>query len=117
MKNYKWRYDTKLYNTKREALEAVGEKHHWQTPSAYYQAKRSITKEFISSDKKATRYFFIVDNLYRLLEITQDKEYAKYIHRADYNKIVLTKTEAIKEFGKKWIEEQLEEREWMGKNL
>lgn len=63
------------------------------------------------------RYFFIVDNLYRLQEITEDKEYAKYIHRADYNKIVLTKTEAIKEFGKKWIEEQLEEREWMGKNL
>ena len=47
MKNYKWRYDTKLYKTKREALEAVGKKHHWQTPSAYYQAKRSITKEFV----------------------------------------------------------------------
>lgn len=57
------------------------------------------------------RYFFIVDNLYRLQEITEDKEYAKYIHRADYNKIVLTKTEAIKEFGKKWIEERLEEQE------
>lgn len=53
------------------------------------------------------RHFFIVDNLYRLQEITKDKEYAKHIHNTDYNKIVLTKTEAIKEFEKKWVEEQL----------
>ena len=40
-------------------------------------------------------------------DIIKDKEYAKHIHNTDYDKIVLTKTEAIKEFGKKWVDEQL----------
>lgn len=47
MKNYKWRYDTKLFNTKKEALKAVGNKEHWADVQRYYEAKRSIIKEYI----------------------------------------------------------------------
>lgn len=46
MKNYKWRYDTKLYRTKKEALKKIGKKEHWANVQEYFRAKRSITKEY-----------------------------------------------------------------------
>ena len=46
MKNYKWRYDTKLFKTKKEALEKIGKKNNWSDVQKYYYAKRSIAKEY-----------------------------------------------------------------------
>lgn len=48
MKNFKWRYDTRLYKTKKEALTKVGKKDNWSSFQAYIQAKNSITKEHIN---------------------------------------------------------------------
>ena len=46
MKNYFWRYDTKQYKTKKQALEAVGTKEQWNDFKSYIKAKKSITKEY-----------------------------------------------------------------------
>ena len=46
MKNYKWRYDTQLFNTKKEALAKVGKKEHWSNFKDYINAKNSIIKEY-----------------------------------------------------------------------
>ena len=46
MKNYFWRYDTKQFKTKKEALKAVGTKEQWSNVQNYYQVKKSITKEY-----------------------------------------------------------------------
>lgn len=50
MKNHFWRYDTKTYKTKKEALKAVGNKEQWTDFKSYIQAKRSITKEYYRKD-------------------------------------------------------------------
>lgn len=47
-KNYKWKYDNKLYETKREALKEVGTKEHWSSPAKYFWAKRSIHKVYFN---------------------------------------------------------------------
>lgn len=48
MRNYKWRYDTKLYRTKKEALKQVGNKDNWSSFKAYIEAKKSIIKEYFN---------------------------------------------------------------------
>lgn len=47
MKNYAWRYDTRLFKTKKEALAAIGNKEQWSDVQKYFKAKKSITKEYL----------------------------------------------------------------------
>ena len=46
MKKHDWRYDTRIFKTKKEALKAVGSKDQWSDVQKYFRAKRSITKEY-----------------------------------------------------------------------
>lgn len=46
MKNYAWRYDTKLFKTKKEALKAIGTKENYSDVQKYYRTKKSIVKEY-----------------------------------------------------------------------
>ena len=46
MKNFYWRYDTRIFKTKKEALRAVGTKEQWTDFKSYMHAKKSIVKEY-----------------------------------------------------------------------
>ena len=50
MKNFYWRYDTKIYKTKKEALKKIGSKKDFENVQDYFKAKRSITKEYYIQD-------------------------------------------------------------------
>lgn len=89
MKKFYWRYDTRIFKTKKEALAAVGTKEQYSTPQKFYNAKNSIHREFTAAAsspskeeiKKAliaaaeyalSRYWTSFDELTTLEEFAQD---------------------------------------------